>query len=154
MGPKEVYCLVFRGDEREAVFYAVVRADFDLMYGIAEFLWGAVLGERSAAWLFQASDEQRRNGPQRNSATNNIQFYGVAPKCGPRVVALLAKAISISRVATPSGNPHLGATIPYIKSKSALVEPSRWRLYRKPHGKYLRSHASYADNGEAMMAGP
>gem|GEM_PF-4942523 len=34
------------------------RADFDLMYGIAEFLWGAVLGKRSAAWLFQASDEQ------------------------------------------------------------------------------------------------
>ena len=23
------------------------------MYGIAEFLWGAVLGKRSAAWLFQ-----------------------------------------------------------------------------------------------------
>ena len=31
------------------------------MYGIAEFLWSAVLGKRSAAWLFQASDEQRRN---------------------------------------------------------------------------------------------
>jgi len=91
------------------------------MYGIADFLWGAVLGERSAAWLFQASDEQRRNGPQRNSAANNIKFNGVAPKCGPRVVALLAKGVTISRVATPSGLPHLGATIPYIKSKSALV---------------------------------
>jgi len=84
------------------------------MHGIAEFLWGAVLGERSAAWLFQASDEQRRNGPQRNSARR------ITPKCGPRVVALLAKGVTISRVATPSGNPHLGATIPYIKSKSAL----------------------------------
>ena len=62
------------------------RADFDLMYGIAEFLWGAVLDVRSAAWLFQASNEQRRNAPQRNSARR------VVPKCGSRVVALLAKA--------------------------------------------------------------
>src|SRR5437879_270336 len=91
------------------------------MYGIAVFLWGAVLGERSAAWLFQASDEQRRNAPQRKTATNNIKFNGVAPKCGSRVVALLAKGITISCVATPSGHPHLGTTIPYIKMKSALM---------------------------------
>ena len=95
------------------------------MYGIAEFLWGAVLGERSAAWLFQASDEQRRNGPQRNSAANNIKFNGVAPKCGPRVVALLAKGVTISRVATPSGIRIWGQryrTLSRIRSRTKMKE--------------------------------
>ncbi|MES2356323.1 MAG: hypothetical protein V4568_18360, partial [Pseudomonadota bacterium] len=49
-----------------------------------------------------------------------IKFNGVAPKCGARVVALLVKGTTISRVATPSGHPHLGATTPYIHMKSAL----------------------------------
>gem|GEM_PF-6541938 len=34
----------------------------------AVYGWGAVLGERSAAWLFQASDEQRRNAPHTYTA--------------------------------------------------------------------------------------
>gem|GEM_PF-2415561 len=103
------------------------------MYGIADFLWGAVLGERSAAWLFQVSDEQRRNAPQRKSALR------VVPKCGSRVVALLAKAISIACVATPSGTPHLGTTIPYIKSKSALI----LRYYRITLHQGPQAHSLY-----------
>src|SRR5437879_6500970 len=95
--------------------FASTRADFVLLYGIAGFPWGAVLGVRSAAWLLQASDEQRRNAPQGKPALR------VVPQCGSRVVALLAKAISISCVATPSGEPHWGTTIPYSKTKSALM---------------------------------
>src|SRR5205807_1401028 len=98
--------------------------------GIAGFPWGAVLGVRSAAWLLQASDEQRRNAPQGKPALR------VVPQCSSRVVALLAKAISISCVATPSGELHWGTTIPYIKTKSALdkIAGLPWIKARQPIG--------------------
>src|SRR4051812_5846436 len=78
-----------------------IRADFDSMYGRDGLPWGAVQGLRSAVWLAQTSDEQRRNAPQGSPSLR------VKTKCGPCV-------------ATPSGHPHLASTRPYIESKSAL----------------------------------
>ena len=53
------------------------RADFDLMYGIAEFLWGAVLDVRSAAWY---SKQATNNDAMRPKET---QPEGLPPNAAP-----------------------------------------------------------------------
>src|SRR5512146_2888000 len=56
-------------------------------------IWDAAQGARSAVWLFQTSDEQRRDAPKLPPSRR------VAAKCGACGVALLAKGTTLGFVA-------------------------------------------------------
>src|SRR5512146_3467672 len=56
-------------------------------------IWDAAQGARSAVWLFQTSDEQRRDAPKLPPSLR------VASKCGACRVALLAKGTTLGFVA-------------------------------------------------------
>jgi len=61
----------------------LARADFDLMYGIAEFLWGAVLGERSAAWYSKQATNNDAMGPKETQRPIIFNSMGLPPNAAP-----------------------------------------------------------------------
>ena len=81
------------------------RADFDLMYGIAEFLWGAVLGERSAAWYSKQATNNDAMRPKETQRPIIFNSMGLPPNAAPASRRLAGIRIWGQRYRTLSRNP-------------------------------------------------